>query len=390
MVNINPLNIKYDVMVIGAGPVGIYASIRIAEAGFRVLAIEEDAQIGKPRFCTGLISKEAFDQFLLPEGAIEEEFNFATIFSPSGLKLRLKSKSPVYATDRTTFDQGLYHRAKEAGVKFLLNCRCLALKVNNDFAEARVAALGASERTVRAEVIILATGIKYSLHKFVGLTLPPDFLDCSQVQTAGRAGEGIEIYLGNSIAPRSFAWVVPLKKNELRIGMSTYQNSASFLKTLLKKLSLKGDFNIMRRPIPLGTIKNTYTDRVLVVGDAAGQVKPTTGGGIYFGLLCADLAAKTIIDAFKAGDFSKKFLRRYEINWKKRIEFDLTMGLYLRKLIADFSDEQIEKLIRFSVQEKTQRLIEKYGDFNHHGRLIKELIKMPAFWRSLHHILINK
>jgi len=389
-VNINPLNIKYDVMVIGAGPVGIYASIRIAEAGFRVLAIEEDAQIGKPRFCTGLISKEAFDQFLLPEGAIEEEFNFATIFSPSGLKLRLKSKSPVYATDRTTFDQGLYHRAKEAGVKFLLNCRCLALKVNNDFAEARVAALGASERTIKAEAIILATGIKYSLHKFVGLTLPPDFLDCSQVQTAGRPMEGIEIYLGNSIAPRSFAWVVPLKKNELRIGMSTYQNSASFLKTLLKKLSLKGDFNIMRRPIPLGTIKNTYTDRVLVVGDAAGQVKPTTGGGIYFGLLCADLAAKTIIDAFKAGDFSKKFLRRYEINWKKRIEFDLTMGLYLRKLIADFSDEQIEKLIRFSVQEKTQRLIEKYGDFNHHGRLIKELIKMPAFWRSLHHILINK
>ena len=390
MVNINPLNIKYDVMVIGAGPVGIYASIRIAEAGFRVLAIEEDAQVGKPRFCTGLISKEAFDQFLLPEGAIEEEFNFATIFSPSGLKLRLKSKSPVYATDRTTFDQGLYHRAKEAGVKFLLNCRCLALKVNNDFAEARVAALGASERTIKAEAIILATGIKYSLHKFVGLTLPPDFLDCSQVQTAGRPMEGIEIYLGNSIAPRSFAWVVPLKKNELRIGMSTYQNSASFLKTLLKKLSLKGDFNIMRRPIPLGTIKNTYTDRVLVVGDAAGQVKPTTGGGIYFGLLCADLAAKTIIDAFKAGDFSKKFLRRYEINWKKRIEFDLTMGLYLRKLIADFSDEQIEKLIRFSVQEKTQRLIEKYGDFNHHGRLIKELIKMPAFWRSLHHILINK
>ncbi len=384
------LNTKYDVVIIGAGPVGIYASIRLAEAGFSVLVIEEDAQIGKPRFCTGLISKEAFDQFLLPEGAIEEEFNFATIFSPSGLKLRLKSKSPVYATDRTTFDQGLYHRAKEAGVKFLLNCRCLALKVNNDFAEARVAALGASERTIKAEAIILATGIKYSLHKFVGLTLPPDFLDCSQVQTAGRPMEGIEIYLGNSIAPRSFAWVVPLKKNELRIGMSTYQNSISFLKTLLKKLSLKGDFNIMRRPIPLGTIKNTYTDRVLVVGDAAGQVKPTTGGGIYFGLLCADLAAKTIIDAFKAGDFSKKFLRRYEINWKKRIEFDLTMGLYLRKLIADFSDEQIEKLIRFSVQEKTQRLIEKYGDFNHHGRLIKELIKMPAFWRSLHHILINK
>ncbi len=383
------LNSRYDVIVVGAGPVGIYASLRLAKAGFNVLVIEEDAQVGKPRFCTGLISKEAFDQFPLPEGAIEEEFGFASVFSPSGLKLRLKSKSPIYATNRTTFDQGLYCRAKGSGVRFLLNCRCLALKTNNDFAEVRVA-LGGAERTIMADAIILATGIKYSLHKFAGLSLPPDFLDCSQIQTAGRAGEGIEIYLGNSIAPRSFAWVVPLKKDELRIGMSTYQDSTVFLKRLLKKLGLKGDYNIMRRPIPLGTIKNTYADRVLAVGDAAGQVKPTTGGGIYFGLLCADLAANTIIDAFKKRDFSKRFLRRYEIAWKKRIEFDLTMGLYLRKLIADFSDEQIEKLIRFSAQEEAQRLIEKYGDFNHHGRLIKELIKRPLFWRSLYQMISAK
>lgn len=388
LVDMSGLSVKYDVIIIGAGPVGIYTSIRIAEAGFNVLAIEEDAQIGKPRFCTGLISKEAFDQFPLPEDAIEEEFDSATIFSPSGLKLRLKSKSPVYATERTAFDQGLFRRAKEAGVKFLLNCRCLSLKVSNDFAEVKVA-MEASERIIRADAIILATGIKYSLHKFAGLTLPPDFLDCSQIQTAGKAGEGIEIYLGNSIAPRSFAWVVPLKKNELRIGMSTYQDSVAFLKILLKKLGLKGDFNIMRRPIPLGTIENTYTDRVLVVGDAAGQVKPTTGGGIYFGLLCADLAAKTIVDAFKTGDFSRRFLRRYEINWKKKIEFDLTMGLYLRKLISDFRDEQIEKLIQFCAQGQTQKLIDKYGDFNHHGRLIKELIKRPLFWRSLYQMIAS-
>ena len=109
------LNSKYDVIIIGAGPVGIYASTRLAEAHFSVLVIEEDAQIGKPRFCTGLISKEAFDQFSLPEDAIEGEFSGATIFSPFGLKLRLKSKSPVYATDRTAFDHGLYCRAKEAG-----------------------------------------------------------------------------------------------------------------------------------------------------------------------------------------------------------------------------------------------------------------------------------
>jgi len=241
----------------------------------------------------------------------------------------------------------------------------------------------------------LATGIKYNLHRSIGLATPVNFLDCAQVQVAGEPNAEIEIFVGNSIAPRSFAWIVPLKNKNLRIGLSTYQNSPLFLKSFLKNLKLKGrikedNLHFMRRPIPLGAIRNTYTDRLLVVGDAAGHVKPTTGGGIYFGLLCADLAIETTIAAFKAKDFSSNFLRRYEINWKKKIEFDLTMGLYLRKLVVYLNDEQIEKLFRFCSEEPIQRLIEKYANFDHQGRFIKELIKEPVFWKMLHQILSRK
>ena len=389
------LNAKYDIVIIGAGPVGIYTSIRLAGAGFSVLVIEEDAQIGKPRFCTGLISKEAFDRFSLPREAIENEFRSAWIFSPLGSKVCLKNKAiQVYATDRTVFDQGLYNQAKEAGVEFLLECRCLDLKINDDYLEAKIVFDG-TQTAVKSEVAILATGIKYNLHGLVGLSKPADFLDCSQVQVSGNAPGEIEIFIGNSIAPHSFAWIVPVRENKLRIGLSTYKNSISFLKSFLQYLKQKAridgeDFDIMRRPVPLGAIKNTYTQRILVVGDAAGQVKPTTGGGIYFGLLCADLAAQTIIDAFKRKCFTADFLRRYEINWKKRIEFDLTMGLYFRKLLAHFNDEQIEKLIQFFYQGSIQELIERYADFNHHGRFIKELIKRPAFWKSFYQILTTK
>ena len=84
---------KYDVVVIGAGPVGIYASFKLAEAGLAVLAVEEDTCIGKPRFCTGLIGKEAFDKFDLPKEAIENEFNSAWINSPLGSKACLKTKN---------------------------------------------------------------------------------------------------------------------------------------------------------------------------------------------------------------------------------------------------------------------------------------------------------
>lgn len=389
------LDSKYDVVVIGAGPVGIYISIKLAKSGFHVLVIEEDAQIGKPRFCTGLISKEAFDKFSLPKEAIEGEFHSAWVLSPLGSKVYLENKViQVYVTDRAIFDQGLYRQAKEIGVEFVLSCRCLELKINDNYVEERVVFDG-KETTIKSEVAILATGIKYDLHKHINLTPPADFLDCSQVQVYGESDGEIEIFVGNGVAPHSFAWVVPLRENKLRIGLSTYKDSPSFLKSFLKYLKFKGrineeNFDIMRRPVPLGAIKNTYTCRILVVGDAAGQVKPTTGGGIYFGLLCADLAAKTISDAFKIKDFSAKFLRHYEINWKKKIEFDLTMSLYLRKLIAHLNDEQIEGLIQFSTQEPIQKLIERYADFNYHGKFIRELIKRPAFWKSFYQILTTK
>jgi geranylgeranyl reductase family protein len=389
------LNSKYDIVIIGAGPVGIFTSIKLAENGFSILVLEEDPQVGKPRFCTGLISREAFDQFNLPREAIEGEFNSAYIFSPLGSRARLEGRDiQAYVTDRSIFDQGLWRQANKAGVNFLLGCRCLGLKINDGCVEARIA-LEASERTIKSEVAILTTGIKYGLHHSVGLTKPPNFLDCSQVEADGEENGGIEIFVGNSIAPQSFAWIVPLKENKLRIGLSTYKNSLLFLKLFLKNLESKGrvrqkNFHIVRRPIPMGVINKTYTCRILAVGDAAGQVKPTTGGGIYFGLLCASLAAKTLIEAFKKRNFSSKFLSRYEINWKRKISFDLTMGLYLRRLIAYSNDEQIEKLIQFCSKEPIQILIEKYADFNHHGRFIKELIKRPVFWKSLHQILTSK
>lgn len=386
---------NYDVLIIGAGPVGTYASLKLAEAGLRVLVLEEDMEIGKPRFCTGIISREAFEQFCLPRESIEKDFNSALIISPLGSKATLESKTiQVYATDRAVFDKELWQMAETKGANFLLNCRCTGLKILEDYAEANIVLDGA-KTTVRGKVAVLTTGIKYNLHACAGLGLPTNFLDCAQTQVEGEGNGKIEVFLGNGIAPHSFAWIVPLRQNNLRIGLSTYRNSPVFLRSLLKDLESKGrikndDFEISRRPIPLGTIGKTYANRVLVIGDAAGQVKPTTGGGIYFGLLCADLAAQTIITAFKKGDFSSKILRNYEVNWKKKIEFDLTMGLYLRKLIADFGDEQIEKLVAFCAQEPIQKLIEKYADFNHHGRIIKELIKMPSFWKSFYHILATK
>ena len=387
---------KYDVIVIGAGPIGIYVSFKLAQAGFSVLAVEEDACIGKPRFCTGLIGKEAFDRFDLPKEAIENEFNSAWINSPLGFKVCLKTKdSQVYVTDRTKFDQGLYHRAEKAGVKFLMNCHCQRLRVNDSYVEGGIRFDGSIIK-VRSEIAILATGIKYNLHRLSGFKAPENFLDCSQVQVCGEFGDNIEIFLGNRVAPHSFAWTVPLKGNKLRIGISTRQNSPLFLKSFLNYLKSKGRIDkslsteIMRRPIPLEPIKKTYNNRILVVGDAAGQVKPTTGGGIYFGLLCADLAAKAVSGAFKKKNFKATSLRHYETAWKKEIEFDMTMSIYLRKLLANFNDKQIDGLVRFLSEEPIQQLIAKYADFNHHGRFIKELIKFPLFWKSFYQILATR
>jgi len=379
-----------DVVVVGGGPIGIHTAIRLADSGIDVTIIEDDAVIGKPRWCTGLISEDVFEKFDISKSSLQRRVSSARVVSPFGSEMKFNNdKMQVCVIDRTKFDQELYKEAKERGVKFLLNSHCLDIKIGESCAELFIKSKG-EHFVIRTKLCVLATGIKYALHNKLNLGLPDHFLDSIQSEFRTTDVNGVEVYLGSVFAPKSFAWVVPVEPGLSRIGVSSDANSYSYLMKLLDSSYLKdratktSKLRIVKRPIPVGTIRKTFSSRLLVVGDAAGQVKPISGGGIYYGLLASNIASDVIIEAFKQKRFDESFLSIYETKWKKKIGFELTIGLWMRNSFSNCTDEQIDSLVQLCSQPNILRIFEKYDYFNKHGKLFNTLVKKPTFWSTIY------
>jgi digeranylgeranylglycerophospholipid reductase len=191
--------------------------------------------------------------------------------------------------------------------------------------------------------------------------------------------DDVEVYFGENIAPGSFGWVVPTSNMSAKIGLIVKKNPAGLLGKFLKNPLISrrlGSFagNIRCSPIPVRRVPKSYAERLVIVGEAAGQVKATTGGGIYFGLLCAEIAADTIIKAFTSGDFSEKMLKEYESAWRKKLDPELRAGIMLRNIFSKLSDSQIDFLMDLAKRDGVLPLIQK-AHFDWHRDLITYLIR---------------
>jgi len=379
---------RYDVLIIGGGPAGCWSAQRLARAGLRAAVIEEHPVIGKPRHCTGIIGREAFDRFPLPTETVQQQLSSARFFSPLGNTVRVAKEEPqAYVVDRAEFDLSLARQAEQAGTEFYLDRRCVRLNTTETSLEATLGWNGRSE-VLEAPVGLLASGCHYRLHAQAGLALPSNFLDSTQAELEAEGFSEVEVYFGQAVAPGSFAWAVPVSSGRVRIGVTSVASSLEAFHRLLQHPWLHARVReknplARKRAIPIGMVAKTYADRILAVGDAAGQVKPTTGGGIYYGILCADLAASTLLQAFSAGDFSKRVLGSYQRAWQEEIGRDLRLGLFIRSLLSRCSDQQIESLVHLCRDPGVLNLIHQEADFDRHHRLILELVKLPALWRAL-------
>lgn len=376
----------YDVAIIGAGPVGSYVAFQVQKAGLKTIVIEEHPSIGEPSFCAGIVGKEVFEKLNIPEDPVQNKVNSLIVYSPDGDKLNLVSeKTQAYIIDRIGFDRQIAHLAIDAGTSFLISTRCTGISVSNSDVKIKLATSPISETEIRSRVCVLSAGAYYGLHKRLGLSVPRNFLDCSQTEVEMKEPlKSIEIYFGRDIAPGSFAWAVPVNSSKARIGLSTRRNSAHYLSCLIAKKEIRSRIKdkkpiLRRRIVPVGTIDKTYMDRLLVIGDSAGQVKPITGGGIFYGLLCAQIASETIISAFKKKDFSQRRLRNYEARWKGVIGLELKVGRFVRRFMNSLTDENLNGLIGvFKKDARLRNILEKSQAFDWHKDIILALLKTPS------------
>jgi digeranylgeranylglycerophospholipid reductase len=377
-----------DVIVIGGGPAGLQAARCLASDGFEVEVLEEHLSTGEPVHCTGILSPEVFEKFELDPNHTLNELRLIQFHSPKGRVIHYQTeKVEAVVIDRTAFDRNLENLARTNGARV-----CPGVKAERiEITENGVAVYCSDSGRRKAQACILATGAAYGLHRDLGIGLPPVYLNCAQAELRTHRPGDVEIHLGEDIAPKGFGWIVPVERAEgafARIGLMCEGNAAACFKKLLLrldkwKIKANSEEQCRQRILPLAPIRKTYGNRFLVVGDAAGFVKPTTGGGIFYGMISAGIAAGVLGGALKAGRFSESELSLYQKLWQERLMEEIEAQLTLRLLMQRLTDDELETIFDLWATDGLMPLIRKTASLNHHRKLIMAITKYPAMRKIL-------
>jgi len=376
----------FDVLVIGAGASGSFAAEKLARAGQQVLILEKKSNAGIDVCCTGIIGLECLEFTGLNPSFIQHVAHAARFFSPSGQTIRMQRDEPVaFVLDRATLDQALMARALEAGADCQFSARVTRVESLQNGLRVHTT-LPSGTATFDTRSLVLATGYGSSLVRQLGMGQIPALMIGAQAEVRVTDVEEIEVYTDRRLAPGGFAWLVPTHQGRGLVGLLTARQHEARLEALLTHLAAQGKIRSAECPrtygaIPLRPLPKTYGPRVVVVGDAAGQVKPTTGGGLYYGMLCADIAAEVLLEGLEKDDLSEHHLSRYERRWHKRLKHEMALGYLAHRIWRRLSNSDLEVLFELATRHGLSELITSSHQFSFdwHGPMLSQLTGLLPF-----------
>lgn len=370
----------------GAGPAGLLAAARVAERGFSVQVFEEHEAVGEPSHCTGLISVEGLERLgLRPDGSFLQNTVYGgRIYAPNGECIEVANRRPrAYVVDRAALDRHLAERATDSGAELVLGRRVDEIRYTGEAASLRLGA-----HTVDPRVIVDAEGPGARLLQAAGHDAgQKGLINGFNVELDGvDLDQGlVELWFGKRLAHGFFAWVVPTGGGSARCGLASRGGSLEALYSFVeKRFGVESPLRVRAgRVCTGGPVRRTVYGNLLLVGDAAGQVKPTTGGGVVLGGLCAGIAGD-VASEYLGGE--ARDLAQYEKLWRKIYGFELGAMLTLRRLLNRLSDGRLNRAIEAfreeGLQDKAQRLLEA-GDVDMQAGVIKEALTDPAILGAL-------
>lgn len=343
---------QYDVIIAGAGPVGAHLACLLRGRGLSVLVLEKKNIPGKSA-CSGLISAR-IKKLVSVDPSFVEHIVYGAAFHSKNASLTVEKKKPAaYVINRALFDRHMISLAEKAGAKILLGTPVESYSVE----ENRIVV----NKTYRAKMLVGADGAGSTVRALSGLKGKR----CSvngiiSIFDEPSIDRKVDVFYGKSIAPGFFAWRIPRGK-AVEYGLASNKNHIAYFRKFLKRHKRElGKFH--SHPIVFGE-QETAGERVILAGDAALQVKPFSGGGVIYGLMCAKIAAKAIAGAFKKGDFSKAFFEKnYDRVWKEKLMAAIENGKLVREMLNSLDGEELDAFFELAGKRKDD--IAAFGDMD--------------------------
>ncbi len=367
----------YDVVIAGGSVAGLFCAREIAKQGHSVLVIEEDYEIGTPEHCGGLVSISGLEQLgVVPHRkTFDHLIETAEIFAPGGKSFSINSsKQKVAEIDRRELDKQIAYQAQKNGAE---------IKVRTSFKEKTEDGVITSDGKIKCKIIVDARGVSSLIHKDrTGILASAQYEVYADWIKKGK----VEVYLDQVKYPGFFSWIIPLGDGFGKVGVAGKGiNAAEALEEFLLQ---KGKYSTIRKifaPIWVkGPIEKFVTDNVVTVGDAAGQSKPTTAGGIFscgMGGIFAGRAISKFLDSGKKSD-----LNEYKKNWNEKFEKEFEKQLLARKILERIDNKTIDKLFDSITPEVIEDISDK-DDFDFHTSSLIKLLGLKGSLKAANALL---
>lgn len=374
---------KFDVIVVGGGPVGSTAARICAKSGLKTLLVEEQAHLGYPVQCAGLLSNSAFFECEVSQSSVLNTVSGASIQAGDATCSFDAGKTMAFVVDRGALDHEMGMAAADSGAEIML--KTIASGISRTSGTLRLKGVNGREE-ISYSMLIAADGPRSSISRMAGIPRAPFYLSGLQCDVRYSVPtDHVQIYPNAS--PEFFGWIIPMHPERARIGLCGINNVKEHFSEFIRPYK-KQVIHMASGTIPLGTLKRTYDDRILIAGDAAAMAKPTSGGGVYTGIRAARHAARVAISSIEKDDFSPSAMASYETFWKKDFGHEIMNGLKLFKIRQQISSKEMEHLISILAHPSIRELITKKGDMDRPSALIKSLLTHPRIIPA--HYLIGK
>jgi geranylgeranyl reductase family protein len=353
-----------------------------------VVLLEEHRRIGIPSHCSGLVSPRTLEEADIGEPLAANRLTGAFVHTAAGGELTVGGGAIRALTiDRVRLDELLCEQAQAAGAR-LVRARMVRAQRQNGGVRLYCQRDGRDVQ-LSARLVVGADGAHSRVARSLGLAGPREKVSCLGIEgrLRVRREDFVHVFVGRKLAPGWFGWIIPTGEGRARLGIGCdrsdkpircYRRLVDAFPHLLRDVQVSRMYG---GTIPLDFAPRSYADDVLLVGDAAGQVKPFSGGGIYTGLVAARHAATTAISALAADDTRAGNLRGYERAWKSEIGHELARSLRIRRFGLALSDGDIESLVTSLGHKRLQPLINRHGDIDYPSRVILRLARSPqALW----------